>query len=85
MEQEQRLGVVAAHGKDDLDTARRRFREAGATALETLQGLRPQDLDRTGRRNDGTVLTARDVVTRFLVHHLEAHAEQIALARPAGR
>lgn len=72
-----RIGAIAQHGSDTLDTMVPRVRASLAECAATLGALPASAWGLTGVHPGRGVMTIEQVVDAFLVHHAAEHASQI--------
>lgn len=94
----QRPGSVAGRPTDDPDRlggpqtgtrlmpreAAERLTAAGNEAADMLRQIPAGDADKTGRRQDGSTMTVRQIVQQLLVGHAREHAAQLLAALGEG-
>jgi uncharacterized damage-inducible protein DinB len=72
-----RVGAVAEHGQDSLDTAVSRIRSSLQECLRLLRALPSEAWSRTGQHATRGPMTVEQLVDAFLVDHAEEHAVQV--------
>ena len=72
-----RIGAVAEHGHDSLDTAVGRIRFSLQECMRLLRALPAEAWSRAGQHPTRGPMTIEQLVDAFLVNHAEEHAIQI--------
>jgi hypothetical protein len=72
-----RVGPIERDRRQDPDRLLTRIDQGVAGVLAMLDGLDEAALARTGRHQTLGELSAGEIVDRFLVEHLEEHADQL--------
>ncbi len=76
-----RQGPIQRHAGDSRRRLLERGEEGRQDILDLLAGLSPEDLEKNCHHRNGTPVTVEELLRRYVIGHLRAHAEQIAATR----
>lgn len=72
--------LAERYWEQPVDAVRRELREAGQRFADELDSIRADELDRPGRRSNGSVFTV-DTLARYFLHDLVHHVHDVAPAQ----
>jgi uncharacterized damage-inducible protein DinB len=75
-----RIAAVEQHAHDALEEMLARLRSGLAQAVATLRAIPLEGWTRVGRHAHRGEMTVEQLVARFLVSHMEEHAQQVEAA-----
>jgi hypothetical protein len=73
----QRIGAVADHGQDSLNSMVPRLRGGVEECVKTLRALPAEAWTRAGQHPSRGSMTAEQVITVFVADHIDEHLVQI--------
>ncbi len=72
-----RLGAIAAHANDPVETARRSIRASADSAIVTLRAIPREQWSLSGEHPRRGAMSIEQVVDDFVTGHLESHVQQV--------
>lgn len=82
-EQQARMAAVERFATEPVSVIQASLRQSQEQCTKAVLGLQDSDLDIPRKRPDGSEMTLRAFIERFIAAHLLEHAKQISEARKA--